>query len=51
MLEILLIFIQNVGMKIRKDEPKILKDLIILVNESFNKYKAEHTTTASDEKI
>lgn len=38
-------------MKVRKDEPKILKDLIILVNESFNKYKAEHTTTTSEEKI
>ena len=30
--------IQNVGMKIRKDDPKLLKQLIIDINECFEKF-------------
>ena len=37
-------------MKIRRDEPKILKELIILIHGSFEKYKSEHSDY-SQEKI
>ena len=38
-IELLLVIIQNIGMKVRKDNPKILKDLIDFIKDSFEKYK------------
>jgi len=38
-IELLLIIIQNIGTKVRKDNPKILKDLIDFIKDSFEKYK------------
>lgn len=39
--EILLNLLQNTGLKIRKDNPKLLKEIIELTKTSFDRYKAE----------
>ena len=40
-IEILLLVIQNIGLKVRKDNPKTLKELIDLVKEAFERFKNE----------
>lgn len=45
-IELLLTIIQNIGMKVRKDNPKILKDIIDSIKDAFERYK-----TANDLKI
>lgn len=43
MIEILLTIIQNTGLKIRKDNPKLLKDMIDQIKTAFDRYKNENS--------
>ena len=44
-LEILIIFVQNIGAKIRADNPTILKDLIELISQKFEEKKNDEEFT------